>query len=128
MVRRHYEAGDQVVGAPAGYEEVAPPKSAKPPAGYDIVPPPPPSMVTSTEDQPGVIKRFAQGVGLPTSWDEVKATAGEFKEMATDPTGPGGHIAKGLLRNVYQRGKEGVAEVGEAARNIREGGPVGANI
>jgi len=36
-------------------------------------------MVTSTEDQPGVIKRFAQGVGLPTSWDEVKATAGEFK-------------------------------------------------
>ena len=74
-------------------------------------------------------ERLAQSAGLPT-------TGAEFGEMAKDAAiggivGPAYTVGKSALdfgKNILQSGKNMVGELGEAATNISEGGPIGANI
>lgn len=114
--------------APAGYEIVAAPSEAKPPAGYDIVPPPPPSATTKSAaapSQPGGVSRFLQGVGLPASWDELHQQWHDFANAPSHDVGDATvNMVKGIGQGIAHKVGEGASEVKEAVGNIREGDPV----
>lgn len=86
-----------------------------------IVPPPRP------ESAPGFFKRTAQGVGLPTSKQELEAMKPSTAEQVL---GPGATVAKLAYRygeNVFNQGREALGEIQAAGKNIKEGGPLLAN-
>lgn len=67
---------------------------------------------------PGFFQRTAEAVGIPTSLQQVKDLT------KTTPAQMGEALGEQFKGAV----KRGAKEVGEAARNIYEGGPVGANV
>lgn len=93
----------------------------------NITPPAPPP--------PGILTRFGQVLGLPTSMEELKAmqpppqTLGQtVADTALGPVGTGIKVVKGIgqgIKNAYQANEP---EFEEAVKNIQEGGPVGANL
>jgi hypothetical protein len=87
--------------------------------------PPTPAPEQST---PGYFKRLGQGLGLPTSKEEVKAMEPSTAEKIIGPTYTGAKIAYSYGKNLYQEGKNAVRETGEAASNVMAGQPVGQNL
>lgn len=80
------------------------------------------------EEKPGYFKRLGQSLGIPTSQDELKAAMPSNTDLLLGP-GPGAALkmAIGYGKTAYKGIKEGAQEVSDAARNVLEGGPVGAN-
>ena len=84
---------------------------------------------TDSGEQPGFLERFRSSSGLPTSGAGVKTAA----KMLISPFGP---TARGVYKDAaleYGRGlseasKAGTGEMVDAVRNIKQGGPVAANL
>jgi len=81
---------------------------------------------------PGFFKRLAQGVGVPSSAEEVKALQPSTTEKIVSAVAPGAGMVPKLA---YQYGKALIGagktlgrESFEAGENVAAGGPVGANI
>lgn len=109
--------------APAGYKEVAAPASAKPPAGYSEVPPPPPGMQAAAPAPaaPGIGTRFLQGVGLPSSWDELSQQWHDFADAPDKDVGDAaGRMVKGYATNLASQAKKSYGEVVDAGHNIQD--------
>jgi len=67
---------------------------------------------------PGFFQRTAEAVGVPTSMEQVRQLT------STTPAQMGEQLGEQFKGSI----KRGAKEVWEAARNIYEGGPVGANL
>ena len=80
----------------------------------------------------GAISRFserlAQSAGIPTTGKEVGEAAMQTGMGLISPALPMTKQSIDFIKNLFASGKSMVGEVGEAARNISEGGPIGANI
>jgi hypothetical protein len=85
-----------------------------------------PAKFTPPSRPPGVLTRTAQAVGLPSSKAELDAMreTPTIMETLAGPVGTGINIAKGTA----DRAMSGEPEFQEAVQNIKEGGPVGANL
>lgn len=95
--------------APAGYEIVAAPSEAKPPAGYDIVPPPPPSTVAKpAAEAPGFIQRTREGLNLPSASDLWHSLTGPATgiDQQLDNLGAGG---RDMASRFHQANKDASA-------------------
>jgi hypothetical protein len=84
-----------------------------------------------SSEKPGFFKRLGQSLGLPTTQEELKTAATAKPSVAESVLGPIVPAAKGA----YEWGKRAIKNIGEggkeeleAARNIKEGGPVLPNI
>src|SRR5271157_3462807 len=80
------------------------------------------------ENPPGLVKRFGQGVGIPTSKAEAK---GMLPQTTSDKilaiTEPGAYLGAKYAENVGREGKKTFGEIREAGENIEKGGPLLAN-
>ena len=108
--------------------------TSAPPIDYDaladsarkatIAPPPPP--------KPGFIERLGQATGIPTSKAEVEAQGKDIPGAVTEAIlGPAVPAARGIYdwaKRAAGNIGEGLQEEYEAARNIKEGGPIGQNL
>src|SRR5882672_1273443 len=88
--------------------------------------------VAAQPQTPGFFKRLAQGTGVPSSAEELKALQPSATETAINLVAPGiQQAAKAVSsygKGLYGEGKKATGEAVEASRNIAQGGPVGANI
>jgi len=94
--------------------------SSRPPDGSDA------------KAQPDFTQRLLEAFGLPGTIEQAQASA---PQTFTDALRQGAAASTGLLpaivnygKQVYRGASEGNREAQEAAQNIGEGGPVGANI
>ncbi len=83
---------------------------------------------SASAETPGFFKRLAQGVGAPTSIQEVRAMQPSTAEMVLGPAATAGKLAYRYGKTLYGESKKALGETSEAAANIREGGPVVANM
>jgi hypothetical protein len=83
-------------------------------------------------DDAGVISRaaksFAQGIGIPTSKEELEAAQPSLAEKIGGPAVTAGKVIYNYGKNLYNQGRESLGEVGDAIQNVREGQPVLENI
>jgi hypothetical protein len=110
-----------------------PPPGFTPEQAPAAAPPPPPGFTPEKAEQPGFWQRLGESIGLPTG-AELEQHGHAVQEhpiqsaIEADPTVS---AAKGLYdygKRVLTGSGEASKEVGEAARNIKEGGPVLPNV
>jgi hypothetical protein len=87
---------------------------------------------SSQTAQPGFTQRLLESFGLPGTQEQALASS---PQNYTDAVKQGIAASTGLLPLIYNYGKtavrgaiEGNREVQDAATNIAQGGPVGANL
>ena len=87
------------------------------------------------DNTPGFFKRLAQGVGLPTSGEELKGmvpSREEIRQGLTNPMSPTALpvdiLARRYLRGVGKEGGEAIRETKEAAQNVSAGQPILPNV
>lgn len=73
-------------------------------------------------------KTFAQGLGIPTSQEELEAAQPTLAEKIGGPVVTAGKMAYNYGKNLVDQGKDSLSEAYEAGENIGEGGPVAENI
>lgn len=78
---------------------------------------------------PGALQRYGQGMGVPTSKEELMAippatTVDKLLGPFQVPIKQG----PAYFKNLYAQGKTSMKEAEEAGANVAEGGPLGANI
>lgn len=79
-------------------------------------------------EQPGYFERLGQGLGLPTSKEEVEALKPSTSDtLLTAALGPVYTAAK-AVKGIAQRTMASEPEFADAIQNVREGGPVKANV
>jgi len=85
-----------------------------------------------TQEQPGFLKRLGQSFGVPTSEEELKAATPSRSDAINEAIlGPALPVARGIgsyLSKTYENALSRANEVRESVQNIRQGGPVRANI
>jgi hypothetical protein len=90
-----------------------------------------PTPPDATPEKPGFFSRTAESLGVPRSMDELKSMLPDTQDLAMAGGNPGYALAGKMVRsygsNLKNQFKKGVAETGEAAQNIKEGGPKIAN-
>jgi hypothetical protein len=116
-----------------------PPPGFTPEQAPAAAPPPPPGFTPETAqpaakpEQPGFWQRLGESIGLPTS-AELEQHGHAVQEhpiqsaIEADPTVSAAKGLYGYGKRVLTGSGEASKEVGEAARNIKEGGPVLPNI
>jgi hypothetical protein len=86
----------------------------------------------SADNTPGFFKRLAQGVGIPTSKQELTGllpTKGEIIASGANPMFlPGTMLLNRYRKGLAAEGGKTLKETGEAIQNVRGGGPIGANV
>lgn len=79
-------------------------------------------------EAPGVIQRFLEATGLPTSKAEYKAMRPSTAEIIGGPAVTAGKLVLNYGKNLYQRGKSAGSEIKSDIGNIRAGQPVVPNL
>jgi len=87
-----------------------------------------PTQTETKPDQPGALKRFGQGMGIPTNKEELMAIQPTTTDKLLGPMALPVKAIPAYFKNLFEQGKASMKEAGEAGANIAEGGPVGANI
>jgi hypothetical protein len=87
---------------------------------------------TPAPSQPGVFRRWAEAVGVPTSVDEAKAMLPNAEDFIKGGLNPVNAVAGKMVRaygsNLKNQAQKGIAEAQEAQQNVKEGGPIVPNI
>jgi hypothetical protein len=90
-----------------------------------------PTPPDPTPEKPGFFSRTAESLGVPRSMDELKSMLPDTQDLMMAGGNPGYALAGKMVRsygsNLKNQFNKGVAETGEAAQNIKEGGPKIAN-
>lgn len=77
---------------------------------------------------PGFLKRYAEGLGIPTNTAEL----GQAAKQTAQTVLTGGILQPEQFANyaigAYRGAKQGFQDITDAFRNVEQGGPVGANL
>lgn len=96
------------------------PASSATPAAPAALPPP-----------PGFTSRFAEGMGIPTSTEQLKSSLPDPQDLGNPGLLAGKTATKAALgygKQVYKGAKEGLQEGVDAAKNIAAGQPIAPNL
>jgi hypothetical protein len=80
------------------------------------------------QEQPGFVSRLASSFGIPTSTQELEATAKDYLPSILNPGYQMAKSAIGYGKGLLQSGKEAFEAGKQAGTNIGEGGPIIPNI
>src|SRR5579859_7211234 len=114
---------------PPGFKPLLPPPPGFKPAQAALQPPP--GFKPATTEKPGFLERGAQGLGIPTSVEELKGAALGLVAQGITPVLAGG---VSIPRNISEYAHKTIDDLAnawkeqkEAMQNVSEGGPLLAN-